>query len=150
EAISDRQYQQRGWYWSRSVEGMGHAEATFDVEGAEFVEQALDRMYQRLHQEHDPRTPAQQRADAFVEICRLFSDDQSRGSNRPHISLLEDVPTARGEAVGLCQTAAGYQLSPETMRRLSCDAIMQRFFIDRDGVPLAAGRSERTFSADQY
>ena len=43
---------------------------TLDTLGAEHVETALRVAYERLHVANDPRTPAQQRADALVEICR--------------------------------------------------------------------------------
>jgi hypothetical protein len=51
---------------------MAFLQGTFDPEGAEFIQAALERMYQRLHEQDDPRTPAQQRADALVDICRLW------------------------------------------------------------------------------
>ncbi len=103
-----------------------------------------------LHQRDDPRTPAQQRHDALVEILRQWSDDQPRGGNRPHVLLVEDTSTRRGEAVGRCQSASGYQMRPDTMRRLACDAITQTVLLASDGVPLAMGREERTFTPDQY
>jgi Domain of unknown function (DUF222) len=44
----------------------------------------------------------------------------------------------------------GYQPHPETVRRLSCDAFIQRIVLDSKGVPLDMGRATRTFTPDQY
>ncbi|HEY3833539.1 MAG TPA: DUF222 domain-containing protein [Acidimicrobiia bacterium] len=146
----ERDHDQRALHFSRTSEGVGYMDARFDAEGAEVVEHAIDKMYARLHQRDDPRSPAQQRHDAVVEIMREWSDDQPRGGNRPHVLLVEDVQTRQGDALGRCQSASGYQMSPDTMRRLACDAITQAVLIHNDGVPLAMGREERTFTPDQY
>ncbi len=150
DTVADEQHAQRAVHFSRSLDGMGVLDGTFDVEGAEFVETALERAYRLFHARNDPRSPAQQRADALVEICRAWCDHQDRGSNRPHFLGLVDERTVRGEAVGTCQTLSGYRLSPETARRLFCDAYLQPVVTGANGVPLALGRAERTFSADQY
>src|SRR5262249_33739784 len=57
--------------------------------------------------------------------------------------------TLEGLAVGECRLASGHRISPETARRLSCDAVLQKLLVD-DGVPLAMGRATRTFTADQF
>ncbi len=150
ESASAREQQGRALYWSRTNGGAGVINGEFDTEGAEFVDAALNRMYRRLHQENDPRSPAQQRADAFVEICRLWSDSQERGSNRPHVMWLVDESTVKGEAFGACQSASGHQVSPQTMRRTLCDAFVQRVRVGERGVPLDMGRAVRTFTPDQY
>ena len=61
-----------------------------------------------------------------------------------------DPATYSGEAVGLCETFSGHRLHPDTLRRLACDAFIQRIVLDADGVPLDLGRAERTFTPDQY
>ena len=97
-----------------------------------------------------PRTPARQRADAIVDIFRHYLDHQHRGANRPHVIVVVDGATLAGEAVGRCETISGYQLHPESARRLACDAFIQRIVLDSDGVPLDMGRATRTFTPDQY
>jgi hypothetical protein len=146
----DREYDRRRASYSRSIEGVGFLDATFDVEGAEIVDTALRRSYERHHRADDPRSPGQQRADAIVEIFRRDLDRQDRGTNRPHLLVPVDAATLAGEAVGLCETISGYRLSPETVRRLACDAIIQRVVLDTAGVPLEMGRATRTFTPDQY
>ena len=108
------------------------------------------RGYERNHRADDPRTPAQQRADAIVDIFQHYLDHQDRGTNRPHLMVAIDDATLAGEAVGRCETFSGYQLGPETARRLACDAIIQRIVLDSNGVPLDMGRATRTFTPDQY
>jgi hypothetical protein len=85
-----------------------------------------------------------------VEIFRDDLDHHQRGTNRPHLIIPVDPATLSGEAVGLCETISGYRISPETARRLACDAIIQRVVLDRGGVPLEMGRASRTFTPDQY
>jgi Domain of unknown function (DUF222) len=136
--------------FSRSLHGVGFLKGKFDVETTELVGTALSRCYQQLHAEHDERPPDEQRADAFAAICRFYLDHQGRGANRPHMIVTVDAATLAGEAVGTCETISGYRISPETARRLACDAIVQRIVIDAEGVPLDMGRAERTFTADQY
>jgi hypothetical protein len=143
-------YDRRRANFSRSIDGVGFLDATFDTEGAEIVDTALTRSYERNHIADDPRSPAQQRADAMVEIFRHYLDHQRRGTNRPHLILPVDAATLAGEAVGLCETISGYRISPETARRLACDAIVQRVVLDSGGIPLDMGRATRTFTPDQY
>jgi hypothetical protein len=143
-------HERRGIDFAKSLDRVGFLKGTFDVEGTELVGTALGRCYQQLHAEHDERSPRQQRADAFVEICRHYLDHQGRGANRPHMIVTVDAATLAGEAVGRCETLSGYRISPETARRLACDAVVQRIVINADGVPLDMGRAERTFTPDQY
>jgi hypothetical protein len=140
----------RGLDFSKSLDGVGFLKGTFDVEDTELVDTALRRCYQQHHAENDPRSPRQQRADAFVELCRESLDRQGRGANRPHMIVTVDAATLAGEAIGTCETISGYRISPETARRLACDAIVQRIVVNADGVPLDMGRAERTFTPDQY
>jgi hypothetical protein len=92
----------------------------------------------------------QQRADALVELCRQSLDRQGRGANRPHVIVTADAETLAGKAVGRCETISGYRIDPETVRRIACDAIVQRIVVNAAGVPLEMGRAERTFTPDQH
>jgi len=145
-----REHELRGARFSRTLDGAGFLEARFDTEGAEIIATGLDRSYERAHQTGDPRSPAQQRSDAIVEIFQHYLDGQPRGSNRPHVIAVGDAATYSGEAVGLCETLRGHRLHPETMRRWSCDSFLQRALVDADGVVLDLGRATRSFTPDQY
>ncbi len=142
--------ERRGLDFSKSLDGVGFLKGTLDVEDTDIVDTALRRVYDQQHVEGDPRSPRQQRADALVELCRQSLDRQGRGANRPHVIVTVDAETLAGEAVGRCETLSGYRISPETVRRLACDAIMQRIVVNAAGVSLEMGRAERTFTPDQY
>jgi hypothetical protein len=144
-----KMHERRGLDFSKSLHGVGFLKGMFDVEDTEIVDTALRRFYQQHHAENDPRSPRQQRADAFVELCRQSLDRQGRGANRPHVIVTVDAETLAGEAVGRCETISGYRISPETARRIACDAIVQRIVVNADGVPPEMGRAERTFPPDQ-
>jgi hypothetical protein len=146
----DAEHERRRASFSRTLNGIGILDGTFDTEGAEIIGTALKRCYERNHQADDPRTPAQQRADAIVDIFQHYLDHQDRGVNRPHLIVAVDGATLAGEAVGRCETLSGYQLHPDTVRRLACDAFIQRIVLDPTGVPLDLGRATRTFTPDQY
>jgi hypothetical protein len=152
----DGSEQQRGGHdpqranFSRSIDGLGFLDATFDTEDAEIADTALRHSYERNHRANDPRSPSRQRADAIADIFRHYLDHQHRGTNRPHLIIPVDTATLAGEAVGCCETISGYRLHPDTARRLACDAIIQRVVLDSDGIPLDMGRATRTFTPDQY
>ena len=146
----DTDHARRSANFSRTFDGIGILDGTFDTEGAEIINTALDRSYERNHHANDPRTPAQQRADAIVDIFAHYLDHQHRGTNRPHVVVAVDDATLAGEAIGRCETLSGCQLHPDTVRRLACDAFIQRIVLTSDGVPLDMGRATRTFTPDQY
>ena len=94
----DAEHERRRANFSRTLNGIGILDGTFDTEGAEIIETALKRCYERNHRADDPRTPAQQRADAIVDIFQHYLDHQDRGANRPHLMVAVDGTTLAGEA----------------------------------------------------
>lgn len=150
ETISDRQWDRRAVDYAKSIDGIGLGTITFEPEGADIFNWALQRAYEELHRADDPRTPAQQRADALVEIARAYLAGKPSRANLPHMLVLTDPPTLRGDQVGECRLADGTRISPDTARRIACDANIQALVIDETGVPLALGRSTRTFTPDQF
>ena len=88
------------------------------------------------------------RADALVELARLSGGAAagSGGADACELVVHVDVETlAADEVKERCQLADGPTLSPETVRRLGCDAGVVRI-IERDGRPLTVGRRTRTIS----
>jgi Domain of unknown function (DUF222) len=110
----------------------------------------LQRAYDEGHRADDPRTAAQQRADALVEIARTYLAGKPARGNLPHMLVLTDLPTLHGDHVGTCQLADGTRIAPDTARRIACDAKIQDLVLNDTGVPLALGRSARTFTPDQF
>ena len=148
---AEQQQERRGFDFSRSIDGMGFGTLTLDPLDADHVETALRRAYERLHRADDPRTPAQQRADALVDICRAYTECEpgARRTNLPSVLVVTDDATLNGDAVGECRLASSYRISPETARRVMCDAQVQEVRTD-GGVVLAMGRATRTFTPDQF
>jgi hypothetical protein len=150
EAIADSQWDRRAVDYAKSIDGIGLGTITLEPEGADIFHRALQRAYEELHRAHDPRTPAQQRADALVEIARTYLAGKPSRANLPHILVLTDPATLRGDQVGECRLADGTRISPDTARRIACDANTQTLVLDETGVPLALGRSARNFTSDQF
>ncbi len=146
---SHEDHQQRHAHFSRTLYGVGYLDARFDVESAEIIEAALGRAYERGHVEKDPRTPAQQRADALLTICRAYLAGVPATGNRPHALFVLDVNTISGNAVGGCHSANGYPVTAEAARRIACNANINLMLVD-GFVPLAMGRTARIFTPHQY
>jgi Domain of unknown function (DUF222)/HNH endonuclease len=95
----------------------------------------------------DPRSPAERRADALVELADMVLDRgwlPASGGVRPHISItatietllrLAGAPAADADHVG--------PLSAEALRRLCCDSWISRVLLGERGVPLDVGREHR-------
>jgi hypothetical protein len=136
--------------FSRSMHGRGYGSLDLDALSAERVETALNRAYDELHRADDPRSPSRQRADALVEICRSFLEARPSRANLPNVLLITSQATLSGDAVGECRLGSGYRISPETARRLTCDAQIQHLLTGEHNVPLALGRAKRRFTPDQF
>ena len=147
---AEREQERRSFDFSRSIDGKGFGSLTLDPLGAEHVETALRAAYGALHAAADPRTPAQQRADALVEICRTYSGTRDPRANLPTVLVVVDGPTLEGDMVGECRLASGFRIAPDTARRVACDARVQELVVSDTGIPLALGRAARTFSPGQY
>jgi uncharacterized protein DUF222 len=85
--------EQRRLFLSASFLGMLHADGLFDPESSEVIQTAVRAILDHEAHSRDPedhRTPAQRRADAWVEICRQFLDRSDRptvGGERPHLTV---------------------------------------------------------------
>jgi hypothetical protein len=147
QAVQD--YESREFYLSQTFRGRWVFKGTLDAEAGSYVERAIAQVYERQHKADDERTPAQQRADAFTTVFAEHLERAPRGSNRPHVMVLGDVHTITGDAVGLCETDTGTQLSAATLRRMACDSLMCTAAVNAEGVVLDMGRSVRTFTPEQ-
>ena len=93
----------------------------------------------------DGRTPAQRRADALTDICRLAlstSELPDHGGEPPQVVVTTSYDTlTRQLGPGLLDT--GETLTPEAVRRLACDARILPAVLDGAGQPLDLGRQRR-------
>ena len=99
------------------------------------------------------RTPEQRRYDAFVDLIgaglKAGELPTTRGV-RPHVTVTVAVDTLTGEADHPGVSVSGVTLSPETVRRLACDARLTRAVLSPTGMPLDIGRATRVWTAAQH
>jgi Domain of unknown function (DUF222)/HNH endonuclease len=93
----------------------------------------------------DPRPPDRRRAEALVELCRRAA---AAGSNAPTTSKAQIVVTIdfdrlKGAVRGAGTTLTGQVLSPQTVRKLACDASIIPMVLGSQGQPLDVGRTKR-------
>jgi hypothetical protein len=96
----------------------------------------------------DDRTPRQRRADALIDALRLVLDCgrlPNNGGDRPQVSITVGFdPLTRALGVGTLDT--GVAVSPETARRLGCDANVLPAVMSGHSVPLDLGREKRLWT----
>lgn len=142
---------------SRTIDDRGRLDGDLAAEHLAVVDRALDTLISELvrttpREELAPRS--QLRAEAFVELCRRQLDSPEmpteRGS-KPGVAVVVDwdVLTGRTRA-GLSEFLEGTVITPETARRLACDAEVCRLLTGPDGEILDLGRTVRTATPAQW
>jgi hypothetical protein len=152
-------YERRHLYLSHAFEGMGVLNGELDPEGTEIVATAIEtRMTDDPDAADEPkRSRHQRRADALVDICRLYlarHDDgtSTRRRGLPHLSAVLDLEmlSAAGHDAIVARVRGDLEhvgaVSAETLRRISCDAHISRVVTDGASQPLDVGRATRTVS----
>ncbi|MCP2322803.1 hypothetical protein HDA40_001310 [Hamadaea flava] len=95
--------------------------------------------------EPDPRSAGARRADALVEVCQRIMDAgelPDNGGEKPHLTITLPWDALQAKvAAGLLDT--GDLLTPETVRRLACDAMIIPAVLGGDGQVLDVGRARR-------
>ncbi|MEV6964366.1 DUF222 domain-containing protein [Hamadaea sp. NPDC051192] len=95
--------------------------------------------------EPDLRSAGARRADALVEVCqRIMNAGElpDNGGEKPHLTIT--LPWAALQAkVGAGLLDTGDLLTPETVRRLACDAKIIPAVLGGDGQVLDVGRARR-------
>ena len=103
--------------------------------------------------EAERRTPEQRRYDAFLDLITAGLQagelPTSRGI-KPHVTVTVPLATLTGEAEVAGVAGFGTVVSPETARRLACDARLTRAVIDARGMPLDIGRTTRAWTTAQH
>ncbi len=144
QTAAERLHQMRALHLSKHWSGLLHLSGDLDPESGLVVLQAIGSLADPANLDaNDPRTPAQARADALVEIFRRYLDgNPGKGSSRPHLQIT--IPWATLQTgTGLVDTEVG-PISAKDIRRLACDATVSHIVLDQDGMPLAAGPARRS------
>ncbi|AXV07920.1 HNH endonuclease [Euzebya pacifica] len=103
--------------------------------------------------EDERRTAVQRRYDAFLDLLaaglKAGELPTSRGT-KPHVTVTVPLATLTGEAEVAGVGGFGTVISPETVRRLACDARLTRAIVDATGMPLDIGRTTRAWTTAQH
>jgi Domain of unknown function (DUF222)/HNH endonuclease len=111
-------------------------------EGAVFM-QAIDQAFALLR-EGGSAEPRPTKADALAAMAeRSLSGSPRSGGERTQVVVHVDETALAGASEGGCELDEGPALSPETARRLACDASVVELR-ERDGEPLSVGRKTRS------
>ena len=127
--------------------GMARIDGDADSESATIIDAALRSITEPWAKAGDERSPAQRRLDALIDICRAHLDHGDTpiiGGERPHISVIVDWQTLAGTDGAVGELDDGTVLHPETIRRLTCDAVVTPIVTGPDSQPLDVGRATRT------
>jgi hypothetical protein len=96
----------------------------------------------------DPRSAGQRRADALVGVCELALTTDTlpeHGGSRPQVVLGVDFDVLK-QQIGAATLDTGDRVTPDTARRIGCDAQLLPVVFNSAGQPLDVGRSRRLVS----
>lgn len=160
-ANDDQIHEKRKVHSSVTMDGV-RGSWFLDIEAGTTVNAALDAQMETARMDDDPRTPAQRRADALVDICRFsltFGNHPPRAPKRrrgaPHALMVIDIrmfEQNRAQFVAdlRAEYATGGTISLATIERLLCDCELSRVVMDGPSEVLDLGRSTRTPSDKQF
>ena len=140
---------------SPTVDGWVKIDGFLDKERGEVILTALDVAMmpeaRATGSSADQRQPSKRRVDALTDICSRFlaTYPGEVGGNRPHVSLLVDAQTINSGDGRVCEQTFTGTITPETARRILCDAEVTPIIVDTKGQPLWLGRSVRTVTPAQ-
>jgi hypothetical protein len=134
---------------SSMLDGVWRLDGHLDALDGEILDTAL-RLAAGSDDTEAPRTPAQRRADALVNIAKRFLDHEEQPParrNRPHVNVIvtrDDLEAGRG---GEC--ADGTVLDGPSLASLVCDSTMHRVVM-AGSVILDYGTATRTISPNRF
>ncbi|SOC50326.1 protein of unknown function [Blastococcus aggregatus] len=153
-ALDDAADTRRRFTMAPGLDGREHLRGEMDSVGGEYLHTALAALMNGDRPAGDPRGHAERQADALVALAKGALDGGTlpdvRGE-RPHVRVTIDWMALCAErgAPGVTggRLAWAGPITPETARRLACDAGVARIITGPDGLPLDVGRAQRTASA---
>ena len=146
--------QRRRMSLHQSIDGMWHHDGQYDPESGHIVAAALHSRVDPANLDPDDRrTHGQRMVDGLADICRFWLDHhggtETSGGEKPHITItvdwrqLADIPNAEVTNQRLPEID-GTPVTPETIRRLACDAGIIPMVLGTAGDVLDVGRKRRT------
>jgi hypothetical protein len=141
----------RALFLSKTLDGRGELSASLDPEAVALTECALRVAETPDVEGEPPRSPAQRRADALVDIMRFFLDHQTAqpsGRHRHHMNVIvryEDLIEGRGG-----EFADGTKVDGATIQRLACDAGYHRVVTQGGSTVLDYGRTRRNIPVNLF
>jgi len=148
EREEDERFEQRNLNVSPTLHGMVRVDGDLDPETGQSLMSALRAVMDadaRTHPSPEFRRPGQRRADALGQICRVWMDSSDRPAilgERPHVVVTLDLEALEGRA-GRSELQDAGVVTPESARRLACDARVSRVITDGTSQPLELGRSSK-------
>jgi hypothetical protein len=138
----------RSLYLAPMLDGMGDIRGTLTAELFHTVQTAIDATVNPTFLDgRDNRTAPQRRADALGDVCRFYLDHSdttvTSGGERPHVTVTVDYETLKGQIERLPEMS-GMPVTPETVRRITCDASIIPMVLGSESEPLDVGRRTRT------
>jgi hypothetical protein len=158
EAAAQRMYADRWARTTPTVFGMIQVEAMLDPEAGRIVCAALDALTHQPQADGDDRSVPQRRADALVDLAHYSLSGGAlpdHGGDRPTVMVTIDynqLVTQITEKTGVATLNGPYgptPITPQTARRIACDADLIPALLAGDGSILDLGRSQRTWSTAQ-
>jgi len=129
--------------------GMTRISGQLDPEGAAVLRAALDPLSAPNPCEEnggrDPRPADRRRAEALVEICRraAAAGGAAPATTKAQVVVTIDLERLTGAVRGAGLTLDRQVLSPQSVRRLACDASIIPMVLGSQGQPLDVGRTKR-------
>ncbi len=139
----DGQFDARRLQLTLMLDGMWRLNGVFDPVAGEAVQAVLAAVTPEPSKD-DPRTPAQRRADGFIEWCQSFLAEQDRvhlGNERPNVNVV--FHTADGSA----HTTGGHFLRNWQLGQVMCDATFTAVAATLKGLPFDVGTPLRAIPA---
>ena len=144
EAKAEIRYVRRQVNVFPGADGMVKMNGDLDPESGAPVISALTALVDRaLRDGPDRRTPGQRRADALAEVCSAWlasNRSEDGGVTRPDLTVIVDLKALEGAAGERCELPDVGPITPETARRLACDASVSRVITRGPSEPLDVGR----------